>query len=72
MKPLSVIFNKSEDSIVSCSDCIIVWNVEHNIKIAEMHGHTDVITGLSFNENEEFLASCSKDKSVILWNMSNY
>lgn len=62
MKPLSVIFNKSENNIVSCSDCIIVWNLEQKIKITEMHGHTDVITGISFNENENFLASCSKDK----------
>lgn len=50
---------------------IIVWDVENNVQKMKLQGHFDWINDICFSEDQNWLLSCSKDKTVRLWNIED-
>lgn len=46
---------------------IYLWSVDDGQPLAELHGHCDEITQLTFSRDGKYLASTSKDGTVRLW-----
>ena len=58
--------------LVSASDdfTLKVWNHEYT-NVFNLTGHTNNVYSLVELSNER-MASCSKDKSIIIWNTANF
>ena len=53
--------------------CLFICKNIHNIIIIQNEGHSDVVTDLCFNtQSANELFSCSKDKQIIQWDISNF
>ena len=44
-----------------------VWNIETQAKLMVVDGHDGPITGLQFNADRTLMITCSRDKTVKLW-----
>lgn len=54
------------------SDGIItIWDVNQNVQLAQLSGHTDQISSLSWHQDIQQIASGSLDGTVRLWDLSN-
>jgi WD40 repeat protein len=49
---------------------IEVWNVDVGEQIAQLEGHTDEVTQLSFIDNDRKIVSSAEDKSVKIWDVT--
>ena len=49
---------------------IEVWNVSVGEQIAQLEGHTDDVTQLSFIDNDRKIVSSSNDKKVKIWDVT--
>jgi WD40 repeat protein len=51
---------------------IKIWDVESGREVTKLSGHTDKVTYVAFNPNDQrILASCSYDKNIKVWNIEN-
>jgi len=49
-----------------------LWDVETGREIAKLSGHTDKVTSVAFNpQNERIMASCSYDKTIKIWDLDS-
>jgi WD40 repeat protein len=49
----------------------MIWNVTETSPLFTLLGHEDSVQALCVINNE-YIASCSKDKTIKLWSLSNY
>ncbi|MFH0757719.1 MAG: hypothetical protein V2B15_10565 [Bacteroidota bacterium] len=49
---------------------IAFYNVTGDF-LYEMHGHSEAVTGLSFSPDSQYLASSSKDSSIMIWKLDD-
>ncbi|PVD21137.1 hypothetical protein C0Q70_19303 [Pomacea canaliculata] len=74
----------SHDGSVSCCDftpeglmlvsggydlSIVVWDVENKMQKLKLQGHAGWVTDVHFSLDQKWLLSCSKDKTVRMWNI---
>src|ERR1700741_2749462 len=52
------------------SGAVALWNLESKTRSALAPVHEDAVTGLSFNDKGDQLASAGKDRRVWQWNLS--
>jgi len=72
----NITFTHSKKCVIcsSNSDCdnrIMYWSLYDNTILLSFLGHTDQITGLEMNNNDDTFLSSSKDGSVRIWNLSS-
>jgi WD40 repeat protein len=49
-----------------------IWNYKTNERVITLKGHTDRINDLEFSPSENWLISCSNDKTIRIWSMSTF
>jgi WD40 repeat protein len=49
----------------------MIWNVSETSPLYNLSGHNDSVQALSVINNE-YLTSCSNDKTIKLWSLSTY
>lgn len=51
---------------------IKLWDIESGKEIAKLSGHSDKVTCVAFNpQNERIIASCSYDKTIKVWDIDS-
>ncbi|XP_005093569.1 WD repeat-containing protein 88 [Aplysia californica] len=50
---------------------VVVWDVENSVQKMKLQGHFGWINDICFSEDQDWLLSCSKDKTVRLWNIAD-
>jgi WD40 repeat protein len=49
-----------------------IWNYKTSERVITLKGHTDRINDLEFSPSENWLISCSNDKTIRIWSMSTF
>jgi len=49
-----------------------IWNYKTRKCVITLEGHTDCINDLEFTPSENWLLSCSNDKTIRIWSMSTF
>ncbi|ETW16000.1 hypothetical protein PFFVO_05102 [Plasmodium falciparum Vietnam Oak-Knoll (FVO)] len=63
--------NKNIVAVGYTNGSIRLFDMEKNKILSTFSGHTSGICKLKFNENGNYLCSCSKDTNIILWDIIN-
>lgn len=50
---------------------VCIWDVRDKRKVAELHGHTDIVYLLAFSTDEKFLISTAGDETIRLWDLES-
>jgi len=61
--------------LLACADYalkICIWDYKTRKCVITLHGHTDYINDLEFSPSENWLLSCSNDKTIRIWSMSTF
>jgi WD40 repeat protein len=69
LNPLDVVSFSPEKNLISIlkgNNCITIYNVNDSTYY-ELKGHTGEIIGAAFSPDGNFIASASKDSSIIVW-----
>lgn len=58
-----------DETIISIHEegIFCVWNIETQAKLMVVDGHEGPISGLQFNADRTLMITCSRDKTVKLW-----
>ncbi len=51
--------------------CLYIWDMEIKKEIKKLEGHTDVIAGIIFLDDDKCILTSSNDCSIRLWNIEN-
>ncbi|OMJ77979.1 hypothetical protein SteCoe_22300 [Stentor coeruleus] len=71
-RPLLVTFSQNRKYIAAGFEDfkVIVWRLDNVLtKIYEMTDHKDIVTGITFINNNENMVTASGDNNIIVWNM---
>ena len=68
----NLIYDRKGEFIITGDDMglIKVWSASSGLLLNSLKGHTMAINALEINHTNEYLASCSNDGFVIVWEMS--
>ena len=50
----------------------MLWDVETQVQIANLNGHTGLVHSVAFSEDGHVLASGASDGTVLLWDVFRY
>merc|ERR1719422_1350050 len=50
---------------------VVVWDIENNVQKMKLQGHFGWINDICFSEDQKWLLSCGKDRTVRLWNIED-
>ena len=69
---LAIAFSSDRKKLATAGEnkVIEVWNVSVGEQIAQLEGHTDDVTQLSFIDNDRKIVSGSDDKKVKIWDVT--
>ncbi|KAF6776286.1 hypothetical protein AHF37_08552 [Paragonimus kellicotti] len=51
---------------------VLVWNAETGAKMGTLEGHQSTVTGISFNGSGSSIATCGRDKVIIIWSCPEF
>ncbi|KAF7257848.1 hypothetical protein EG68_05162 [Paragonimus skrjabini miyazakii] len=51
---------------------VLVWNAETGAKMGSLEGHQSTVTGISFNCSGSSIATCGRDKVIIIWSCPEF
>ncbi|KAA3670185.1 uncharacterized protein DEA37_0001098, partial [Paragonimus westermani] len=51
---------------------VVVWNAETGAKMGSLEGHQSTVTGISFNCSGNSIATCGRDKVIIVWSCPEF
>ncbi|XP_041376182.1 WD repeat-containing protein 88-like [Gigantopelta aegis] len=67
--------NFSSDGLMlvtgSFDNCIVVWDSDNHVTKLKLQGHTNWVNDVKFTDDQKWLISCSKDKTVRMWNIED-
>ena len=65
-----IAFSPDGEWIAGAGDGVQLWNVAKQEKVATLEGHRGWIRSVSFSQNGKWLASGSRDGTVLLWEVN--
>ena len=65
-----IAFSPDGNWLAGAGDGVQLWNVAKREKVATLRGHTGWIRSVSFSQNGKWLASGSRDGTVLLWEVN--